>query len=137
TVVGTVILLWPTVLHARVSENAGRTANWALVLLVIGVLVVAGASIAGVRALTTLGILAYVAGLGVVAVDGVRQARQARPTTFAAWSMAAAFAWFVGCTIAFGVALVPVDADHDVCILVTVFATGFAAQIVVAALSYL
>src|SRR5690606_27850666 len=39
TVVGTVILLWPTVLHARVTDNVGRTANRALWLLVAGVAV--------------------------------------------------------------------------------------------------
>src|SRR5690606_14679880 len=60
------------------------------------------------------------------------------PSTFAAWSMAAAFAWFIGCTVAFGVALTTkTDAAGDFSVLITAFAGGFAAQIVVAALSYL
>src|SRR5690606_36087788 len=83
------------------------------------------------------GILLYLAGLALVVIDGVRQARQVRPSTFAAWSMAAAFAWFIGCTVAFGVALTTTtDAAGDFSVLITAFAGGFAAQIVVAALSY-
>lgn len=138
TVVGTVILLWPTVLHARVSDDTGRTARNALWLLVAGVLITAAASIVDVRAIVAAGILLYLLGLSLVVIDGVRQARQVRPSTFAAWSMAAAFAWFVGCTLAFGVLVTTSqDADAQFGVLVTAFAGGFAAQIVVAALSYL
>ncbi|HRN29808.1 MAG TPA: multicopper oxidase domain-containing protein, partial [Terrimesophilobacter sp.] len=94
-----------------------------------------------VRALVAVGAALYVAGLIIIGVAGWHQARQAPPTTFASWSMAAAYAWFVGCTVAFGVLLTIAptwaDAAGSVQALITPFAGGFAAQIVIGALSYL
>ncbi len=141
TVVGTVILLWPTVLHTRVSDAVDATARRALWLCVGGLVVVGGASLLDLRPLFALGILVYLAGVGFVAVEGVRQARRSAQWTFASWSIAAAFAWFVFCTIAFGVVVVEApgwpDAAAGLGWLVGPFAAGFAAQVLLGGLSYL
>lgn len=141
TVVGTVVLLWPTVLHARIADSSGGATRTAMWLMFGGVLLVGTAAILDVRAIIAVGVALYVAGLITIGVEGWRQARQAPPSTFAAWSMAAAYGWFVGCTIAFGVLLTIAptwaDAAGSVQGLITPFAGGFAAQIVIAALSYL
>lgn len=139
TVVGTVVLLWPTVLRARIGDTGDRAARASLWLLLAGLLVVALASLSGIRPLVAVGVLVYLSGLALVVVEGFRQARQSPPASFAAWSIAAAMAWFVGCTIAFGIILtVGGDArDAGLAALVVPFAGGFAAQIVVGALSYL
>lgn len=141
TVVGTVILLWPTVLRTRVSDRADATARAALVLLVCGLLVYGAACLLGWRDLVLLGIVLYLAGLGLVIADGVVQARRSPPTTFAGYSIAAAVGWFAVCTAALGVIVgfAPewADARPGLGWLVGPFAVGFAAQILLGALSYL
>jgi nitrite reductase (NO-forming) len=134
------------VLHTRVSDAVDATARRALWLCVGGLVVVGGASLLDARPLFALGILLYLAGVGFVGVEGVRQARRSAQWTFASWSIAAAFGWFVLCTIAFGVvvAMAPSWADaaagasgFGLGWLVGPFAVGFAAQVLLGALSYL
>ncbi len=141
TVVGTAILLWPTILHTKVTDDVDDMAQRALMLM-IGGLVVAGISpLLEVSALFAVGILVYLVGVGFVIAGGVRQARRSKQWTFASWSIAAAFGWFVFSTIAFGVIVVTAPdwaiASSDVVWLVGPFAAGFAAQVLLGALSYL
>ncbi len=141
TVVGTVILLWPTVLHTKVSDAVDGTAKRALLLMVGGLVVVGGAALLGIVALFAVGMIFYLVGVGLIVADGVRQARRAAQWTFASWSIAAAMAWFVFCTIAFGVVVVTAPdwgaAASGMGWLVGPLAVGFAAQVLLGALSYL
>lgn len=141
TVVGTVILLWPTVLHTKVSDAVDDTAKRSLMLMVGGLIVVGGAAWLDLPVLFAVGILVYLVGVGLVVADGVQQARRSTQWTFAGWSIAAAMGWFVFCTIAFGVVVVSVPdwaaATSGVLWLVGPFAAGFAAQVLLGALSYL
>ncbi len=141
TVIGTVILLWPTVLHTRVSDTVNTTARRALWLPIGGLVVVGVASLLDLRPLFAVGILVYLVGIGFVGVEGVRQARRSRQWTFASWSIAAAFGWFLFCTTAFGFVVLLAsswtDAAAQLGWLVGPFAAGFAAQVLFGALSYL
>lgn len=141
TVVGTVILLWPTVLHTRVSDAVDAIARRALWLMVGGLVVVGGSVGLDVRPLFALGILIYLVGVGFVVVEGVRQARRSVQGTFASWSIGAGVLWFAFCTIAFGVVVVEAtgwaDAASGIGWLVGPFAVGFAAQVLLGALSHL
>lgn len=141
TVVGTLILLWPTVLHTRVSDAVDATARRALWLCVGGLVVLGAASVLDVRPLFAVGILLYLAGVAFVAYEGVRQAGRSTQWTFASWSIAAAFGWFVFCTVAFGVVILQAaswsDAAAGLAWLIGPFAAGFAAQVLLGALSYL
>lgn len=141
TVVGTLILLWPTVLHTQVSDAVDGIARRALLLMISGLVVAGAGSVFDLRVVFVLGVLVYLAGVGFVAVEGVKQARRSSQWTFASWSMAAAFGWFVFCTIAFGLGLVTASdwgaAASGVGWLVGPFAAGFAAQVLLGALSYL
>ncbi|MEO6942342.1 MAG: copper oxidase, partial [Terrimesophilobacter sp.] len=141
TVVGTVILLWPTVLHTRVSDAVDSTARRALLLMVSGLVILAAGSVLDVRYIFALGVFVYLVGVGFVAVEGVMQARRSTQWTFASWSIGAAFTWFVFCTIAFGVVVVTAPtwavAASGVAWLVGPFAVGFAAQVLLGAMSYL
>ncbi|GAA3736885.1 hypothetical protein GCM10022239_10870 [Leifsonia bigeumensis] len=141
TVVGTVILLWPTVLHTRVSDAVDAIARRTLWLMVGGLVVVGGSVALDLRPLFALGILIYLVGVGFVVVEGVRQARRSAQGTFASWSIGAGVLWFAFCTIAFGVVVVEApgwaDAASGVGWLVGPFAVGFAAQVLIGALSYL
>jgi len=141
TVVGTFILLWPTVLGTRASDATSGTARSALVLLCGGVVLFGLFVLADLRIGIVAAMVLYVAGIVIVLVEAVAQARRATRSSFAAWSLAAALGWFVVCSLALGilVATAPnwADADDRLAWLVGPFAVGFAAQILLGALSYL
>lgn len=141
TVLGTLVVLWPTVLHARIEpaqEVAGRRA---LPVALLGLVLVAAGAASGSRVLVGLGALVVALGTAIGGSIMIAQARTAAPRTYAAWSLAAAVAWLAACTVAFGALVVAapgwVRAADDVRVLVAPFAVGFAAQILVGSLSYL
>ncbi|MBX3090781.1 MAG: multicopper oxidase domain-containing protein [Cryobacterium sp.] len=141
TVVGTLVILWPTVLHARVSDKVdwiGRTALW---LCVAGLAVIGAATLADFRPLFAIGILVYLIGAVLIAVDGAKVAGKSKQWNFASWSLIAAYFWFLFCTVAFGivVAVAPTWSamDANLAQLIGPFAVGFAAQVLFGALGYL
>jgi len=141
TVIGTVILLWPTVLHTRVSETTDASAKRALPVLVFAVVLFVVGSLVGLQLLVALAVLAYLVGFALIVVEGVRSWRAAPATTYAGWSIAAAAGWLLFCTVALGAIVVFAEswqsAVESVGWLVSPFAVGFAAQIVIGASSYL
>lgn len=141
TVLGTLVVLWPTVLHARIDERAEAAGPRALPVLVAGLAVVGAGAATGWRPLVGVGCLVVVTGGAVIGRAMLDQARSAAPRTYAAWSVGAAVVWLVGCTLAYGaiVATSPswADAVDRVRVLVAPFAVGFAAQVLVGSLSYL
>ncbi|WP_315095049.1 multicopper oxidase domain-containing protein [uncultured Cellulomonas sp.] len=139
-VIGTIALLWPTVLHTRIdgaTVAAGRT----LSVLVAGLGLLALGCLVDQRTVVGLGVLVYLVALGRVLREAVGHLRRAPAVTFAAWSLGAALIWFALCTLGFGVqvALAPswTLAAARVEVLVPYVAVGFAAQVLVGALSYL
>lgn len=140
TVVGTVALLWPTVLHARV-QSTRATARGTLTVFIAGLILLVAGCLTDLRLVTALGVAVYLVGLGLVLFEVVRLGRASPAVTFAGWSLGAALAWFALCVLGFGllVALAPdwVGAADRLEQLVPVFAVGFAAQILLGALSYL
>ncbi|WP_022900377.1 multicopper oxidase domain-containing protein [Humibacter albus] len=141
TVVGTVILLWPTVLHARIGDASQRRSRVALAALCTGVLVVAAACVIGVRVGILVGVAIYLAGLIVVGVDLGEAARRTPPVNYGGWSMGAALLWFAASVVAFGVEVAFARSWQAVAAgfvtLLVPFGIGFVAQLVMAALSYL
>lgn len=141
TVLGTLVVLWPTVLHARIDERAEKAAPRALPVVLVGLVVVGSGAATGWRPLVGIGCLVVVGGCAVIARSMVDQARTAAPRTYAAWTVGAAVLWLVGCTLAYGVIVATAPswaaAVDDVKVLVAPFAVGFAAQVLVGSLSYL
>ncbi len=141
TVAGTLAVLWPTVLHARIDAAAEQDARRALPLLAAGPLVVAGAAAVGLRPGVALGAAVALAGTVLVSRVLVRQARSTAPRTFGAWSLAAAVAWWAGATVAFAVVVVSAGswaaAVPRLTGLVPALVVGFAAQVLAGALSAL
>jgi nitrite reductase (NO-forming) len=139
-VIGTIALLWPTVLHTRI-EGGTVAAGPTLTVLSGALGLVALGCLADLRLVTALGILVYLAGLGRVLCEAAGHLRRAPAVTFAAWSLGAALVWFALCTLGFGVqvAIAPswTAAAAGVETLVPYFAVGFAAQILLGALSHL
>ncbi|MDJ0322299.1 multicopper oxidase domain-containing protein [Cryobacterium sp. PH31-AA6] len=140
TVVGTVALLWPTVLHARV-QTTRASAPGTLSLFLGGLSLLVVGCLADLRLVTALGVAVYLVGLVLVMIEVVRLGRASPAVTFAGWSLGSALAWFALCVLGFGllVALAPdwVGAADRLDQLIPVFAVGFAAQILLGALSYL
>ncbi|MEU1971042.1 multicopper oxidase domain-containing protein [Microbacterium sp. NPDC019599] len=141
TVLGTLVLLWPTILHARMPRTADAAARHALPVLVAGLVVAATGPIVDLRPLVALGMALWIAGAGRLAVEGWREARAMPPATYAGWSLAAGFAWVVAAAAALGIQslVVPDWATLRVEYLVVLgpLVVGFVVQVLTGALSHL
>ena len=141
TIVGTLVTLWPTMLRTRIAEGSERSAQRALPVLVLSVIVAAAGALAGLQVLAALGILGYLVGLGFVANAFVSAARGKTPSSFPTWSVLAGLVWLVGClaVLAIGVGTAATwSVAGDRVGWVTPFLTaGFGAQVLLGALSYL
>lgn len=145
TVAGTIVTLWPTILRTRADEHAAIGAARALPALAAGVLLAAiGAALAWMP-LLAVGLAGYLAGLVVIGVSLWRAARQSAPRSFAALSVGAGLLWWVGAVamLLVGTAVAFAQgAGFDpiamlIAQLVPYLAAGFAAQVLIGALSYL
>ncbi|MGN7977470.1 cupredoxin domain-containing protein [Microbacterium sp. 22195] len=145
TVAGTIVTLWPTILRTRADEHATTGAARALPMMAGGVLVAAAGAAFGQSIIVALGLFAYLAGLVVIGLSLVRAARRKAPRSFAALSVGMALAWWAGAvaTIAVGAVIVSASGAAFSALAglvdrtVPFLAAGFAAQVVVGALSYL
>ena len=141
TAIGTLLLLWPTVLHARLRDTADAVARRALPILAVGVLLLAAASLWGPQLLAALGALVYLVGLAPVLWEAVQQARHTPPKTYAGWSLAAAMVWLAFSVGGMGllVATAPgwAEAPDRLAWLLTPLVAGFGVQLLLGALSYL
>ncbi|WP_353988544.1 multicopper oxidase domain-containing protein [Ruicaihuangia caeni] len=141
TVLGTVVLLWPTVVHTRVTPGTDAAARRALPILVLTTLVAGSGALTGILPLAAVGVLGYLAGAGMLVVEWARQARSAPPSSYASLSIGAAVGWLLACAAALGtiVALTPEPSDalRSVQWLIAPFTIGFAAQVLLGAMSHL
>ncbi|HET6673103.1 MAG TPA: multicopper oxidase domain-containing protein [Agromyces sp.] len=141
TVIGTAILLWPTVLHAKVRDETDAGARRALPILLFGLVVVVLACIVGAQVLVAVGVAIWIVGLGFVLGQGVRQAREMPPGSYAGWSIAAGMVWLLVCAAMYaGAAVLAPDwlaLLDSFAWLVGPFVAGFVVQLLLGALSYL
>jgi nitrite reductase (NO-forming) len=141
TVAGTLVTLWPTILRTQIAPGAERAAGRALPVLVCAVAVTVAGSVAGVQAVVLVGIAGYLAGWLVLGWPHARTWRRRPPHGFAAWSVLAAAVW-LGIGLVRTAGIVATSADWTVVeerldALVVPFAVGFAAQVLLGALTYL
>ncbi|PFG37544.1 nitrite reductase (NO-forming) [Flavimobilis soli] len=141
TVLGTLVTLWPTMLRTAMDAAAPRAARRTLVLMLAGLALGVAGALGGVRLVAAAGVVAYVAGVAVSLAPMVASARRRPPSSFATWSAAAATAWFVG-SLVWLAALLVAGPTWDavstrVGALVAPLVGGFAAQLVLGALTYL
>ncbi|MBS1905949.1 MAG: multicopper oxidase domain-containing protein [Actinobacteria bacterium] len=144
-VAGTVVTLWPTILRTRADAAAAVGAARALPLLAAGVLVAAAGAAFAVLPIIALGLAGYLAGLGIIGVSLGRAARSRPPRSYAALSVGLALVWWAGCVVALIVALLAASVDGTGLAgflpaleqIVPFLAAGFAAQVLLGALSYL
>ncbi|WP_437584043.1 multicopper oxidase domain-containing protein [Paramicrobacterium sp. CJ85] len=141
TVLGTVILFWPTVLHARMRATDGGRQGGVLAASVIGIAIVLAAAMADALPLVAVGAAVWLVGLGIVLFEGIRQVKDASGLSYAGLSIGAALCWLAVSVgfLAAGVGTAPTwaVAVERLAWIVQPFIAGFAVQIVLGALSYL
>jgi nitrite reductase (NO-forming) len=141
TVLGTLLTLWPTMLRTRIAEGAEAVARRALWPLLAGLTIAVAGCVADLRPLVGVGMLAYAAGLVLMARPFVVALRHKAPAHFPTWSVLAAVVWLTGLVVALGVMVTLAEgwdtAHEHVETLTPAFAVGFGAQVLLGALSYL
>lgn len=140
-VLGTLFMLWPTVLGVRMAERTTRIARWVLGLTVGGLLTAVAALAAGLRRPGFVGVAVYAVGVALAMALFARTVRGRRPvSTAAAWTLGAAAAWLcAGVAADAGVLAVRplTEAAKVVGSHVPVLLIGFVAQVLIGALTYL
>jgi nitrite reductase (NO-forming) len=141
TVVGTLVTLWPTMLRTRVVDGAERAAGRALWTLLGAVVVTAAAALLAPPPVAAIGIACYLGGLAIAAIPLVREARAKPPAGYATYSVLAGCGWLAVGLVWLAVVLLASPGWADVAaripLLAGPLAAGFAAQVLLGALSYL
>ncbi|BAW93717.1 membrane protein [Actinomyces sp. Chiba101] len=150
TVLGTLTVLWPTMLRTRMEPDAPRRAVRGLPALVVGTALVAGTG--AWAPLGALGAATYLLGAASVLGPALRTARRVPPSSYATASTAAAVCWFLAGVVLLGIGIVGALADgtggggaaaqaaatrQAIHGLRLPLAAGFALQVLIGALSYL
>lgn len=141
TVLGTLVTLWPTMLRTRIAPGAERLARQALPVLAGAVVLAVTGALCGWQGLAAAGVAAYLGGVLWALRPLVAVARAKRPSAYATWSAMAAMAWLVGVlaglVILLAVSPTWLQVNHGLALLVVPLAAGFAAQILLGAMSFL
>ena len=139
TVLGTLVVLWPTMLRTKMEPTAPRQAQRALPGLALAVAVIAFSGLW--RPLAGIGALLYLLSAVAVVAPLWRTGARKGVTNYAGLSTAAALAWLAWCVIRLGVGVSYAANDaaaravaHGLRLAVV---SGFALQILLAALSFL
>lgn len=141
TVTGTLVTFWPTLLRTRMDERAARLAGQALPVLLTGLAVLVTGGLTGLRPMALTGLLVYLLGLLWWARALIRPVRTKPPREFSAASVGCALVWglvgisWVAWLLATGRSWEQLGAGYAP--VSTVFAAGFAAQLLLGALSHL
>jgi nitrite reductase (NO-forming) len=141
TVMGTLVTLWPTMLRTRVAEDAARIARQALPILVGSLGVTVAGALAGTQPLAAVGAAGYLGGVLWAVRPMAQVALTKAPSGYATWSVMAAVIWLAGSLLGLVAVFVtsatwPLVLDHFR-LLTIPLAAGFAAQVLLGALSYL
>ena len=139
TVLGTLVVLWPTMLRTKMEPVAPRQAQRALPGLALAVALIAFSGLW--RPLAGIGALLYLLSAVAVVAPLWRTGARKGVTNYAGLSTATALAWLAWCVIRLGVG-VSYAANDDAARAVAhglrlAVVSGFALQILLAALSFL
>ncbi|MBZ2198325.1 multicopper oxidase domain-containing protein [Ruania sp. N2-46] len=141
TVLGTLVTLWPTMLRTRIDPDGEVASRRALWILAGSVVVIGVGAAAGSRVAVVTGLVGYLVGIAWIGAPMVRVARTKAPTAMPTMSVLAGMCWLVVGLVQLVVivARTPGWAElADAVGAVTVpFAAGFAAQVLIGAMTYL
>ncbi|HLS49574.1 MAG TPA: multicopper oxidase domain-containing protein, partial [Actinomycetaceae bacterium] len=141
TVLGTLVVLWPTMLRTQLAPGATAAARRALVVLLAGLAIVWTAVGTGRVWLVPLAAIAYLIGVGMLVTPMAQVARRKPPASFGTYSAIGALAWLAIClgwlAVIGASATSWGEAQARLGALAEPFVVGFAAQILLGAMSYL
>jgi len=141
TVMGTLVTLWPTMLRTRIAEGAERVARQGLPILVGSLVVTVTGALFGLQTMAAVGVAGYLGAVLWSARPLAQVARDKAPSTYATWSVMAAVIWLIGSLLGLVTVLVASSTwqlvNDRLGLLVIPLAAGFAAQVVLGALSFL
>jgi nitrite reductase (NO-forming) len=141
TVLGTLVTLWPTMLRTRIAEGAEKVARQALPVLVGSVGVCVTGALCGLQVLAAAGVATYLGGVLWAARPMAHVARTKAPSGYATWSIMAAMIWLMGSLLGLVTILILSPTWGLVTVrlglLLVPLAAGFAAQVLLGALSFL
>jgi nitrite reductase (NO-forming) len=141
TVAGTLVTLWPTMLRTRIADQAAAHSRRALPVLIASALAAALGAGFGLLPVAAAGLLGYIAGLGMMASSFIQVARNKPPKTFSTLSVLGAVSWWIGCLVALVVSLLGIGdwqvIGRQFASITPFLVAGFAAQVLLGALSYL
>ncbi|GAA2263818.1 multicopper oxidase domain-containing protein [Streptomyces atrovirens] len=140
-VLGTLFMLWPTVLGVRMRDRTTKLSRWVLWLTGSGLLVAVAALALGWRWPAAAGLVLYAGGAALAVDLFVRTVRGNRPVSAAAaWMLAAATCWLLVAVVT-DLALLATRplaaAQSGIDALLPVLLIGFVAQILIGALTHL
>ena len=141
TVIGTLVTLWPTMLRTRIADGAELAARRMLPVLLAGLLLATAATLWATPALCALGLVIFLGGFLAVAAPHLEEVRRKAPVELSTGSVLAAVLWLTGSLGLLSVA-VGTSADWSQALaraggFTVPVLVGFAAQVLVGALSYL
>ncbi|MFE9774806.1 multicopper oxidase domain-containing protein [Streptomyces sp. NPDC005931] len=140
-VLGTLFMLWPTVLGVRMADRTAALARRVLVPTGAGLLLAVAGTAHGLLWAGAVGMALYAAGVAVALWLFVGTLRGGRPVSAAAaWMLGAASVWLFLGVIADLVLLATgssADAQEGTGVLVPVLLLGLVAQVLIGALTYL
>jgi nitrite reductase (NO-forming) len=141
TVLGTLVTLWPTMLRTRIAPGAERVARQALPVLAGSVVVTVTGALFGLQWLAAAGAATYLGGVLWALRPLAEVARAKRPSAYATWSVLAAMLWLTGSLMGLVAVLATSSTwlmvNDRLALLVLPLAAGFAAQVLLGALSFL
>lgn len=140
-ILGTLITFWPTILHARIEEQAGRAGLKALIFLVLGSVLTPVGFLASWQLLVIAGLALYLVGIAVLAGPFVRAMTARPPSDFATLSVFASVVWMCIGVVAL-IVIVATSPDWTVVAessgsLSAAVAVGCVAQVLLGSLSFL
>lgn len=140
-VLGTLFMLWPTVLGVRMRDRTTKVSRQVLWLAGSGLVTAVTALALGRRWPAVAGLALYLAGVALAAHLLARTVRRGRPVSAAAaWTLAAATCWLAVAVAAdlARLATAPLAAAQTaIDALLPVLLVGFVAQVLIGALTYL
>ena len=141
TVLGTLVTLWPTMLRTRIDDAGEPASRRALWILLGSVLLVVAGALLGIRALAVVGLLGYLAGVVLVGRPMMRVARNRAPSAFPTFSVLAGMCWLLAALVALAVIVAASGTwelvSERVPLVMVPLAAGFAAQVLLGAMTYL
>lgn len=141
TILGALLTLWPTILRTLMADGTARASTRALPVALVGLTLLGGGLLAWWPLVSIVGVALFGTAVAISAFPHLVTARRKSPSSFAAWSIAAAVGWLMIALIIDAITLLtsasPAEAVAGFGAVLVPLLVGFVAQTLIGALTYL